>query len=615
VGWCSWYEFYERVTEADVLRQLQTLDETPALRRLVDYVQIDDGYQRGIGDWLSCNAKFPRGLAPLAADVRARGMHAGVWTAPFCVGAASALFRAHPDWVVRSPDGAPLRAHFNPTWGRDRVVYALDATHPGALAWLERTFSALRAMGFTVFKIDFLAAGVRRGTRARGTRRLFTGTPFGYPPTLRREFSRVEAYRMGLEAVRRGAGEDAFIIGCGAPIGASVGLVDAMRVSADTAERWRPRLAERLFARDWGIPSVQMALRGNVARWWAHRALWINDPDCLVIRRRGSALTDAEVATQLTVLGLTGGLLALSDDLASVDAGRLAQALRVLPPTGATGAPARVMEKAHVEAFVCRAATSLDGFHGGGRDRAVVAAINWSDRAATLDVAAAAGEAVRHSLDGTLTSTKDCTISVCFAFEFWSSRLWLLAARDGRRVPAETAPHGCLALQVETLRSAGAACGGSRAGRRDGTHDAPGASNAAKDRPETRVRLVGCTLHMTAGLDGRVRVRPASSEEGAEAAPKRTVVVEGSAARVAQTRGTLWLWLPGAGQAAAAAVEVARVGGCDARLARVGAMGPGCGLLAEGSCTAAASRLGGCVAIVEVDVTSRDEWSVAVCYR
>ena len=75
-GWCSWYHFFERVSEADVLRNLEALAAArPEIA--VDVVQIDDGYQRAIGDWLETNAKFPRGLAPLAAEIRAAGFIAG----------------------------------------------------------------------------------------------------------------------------------------------------------------------------------------------------------------------------------------------------------------------------------------------------------------------------------------------------------------------------------------------------------------------------------------------------------------------------------------------------------------------------------------------------------
>jgi hypothetical protein len=48
------------------------------------------------------------------------------------------------------------------------------------------------------------------------------------------------AYRRGLEIIRAATGPEGDLLGCGAPILPSVGLVDAMRVSPDTAPAYEP---------------------------------------------------------------------------------------------------------------------------------------------------------------------------------------------------------------------------------------------------------------------------------------------------------------------------------------------------------------------------------------
>ena len=70
-------------------------------------------------------------------------------------------------------------------------------------------------------------------------------------------------------------GENAYLLGCGAPILPSVGLVDAMRVSPDTFHE--------------GGEDGSQGLRGRMsleARAWQHGRLWTTDPDCLVARPR-----------------------------------------------------------------------------------------------------------------------------------------------------------------------------------------------------------------------------------------------------------------------------------------------------------------------------------------
>src|SRR5262249_47024222 len=54
-GWCSWYCFGPSVTAQQVRDNLDVIATTmPALR----YVQIDDGYQSAMGDWLDTGAAF-----------------------------------------------------------------------------------------------------------------------------------------------------------------------------------------------------------------------------------------------------------------------------------------------------------------------------------------------------------------------------------------------------------------------------------------------------------------------------------------------------------------------------------------------------------------------------
>ena len=142
-GWCSWYYFYTQVTEDDVVRNLRFLErhrrELP-----IDTVQIDDGYQADIGDWLTVNEKFPRGMAWLASEIKSAGFTPGLWLAPFFASATSKTFAEHPDWIIRTPAGSPVVGMHN--WEREN--YGLDGTHPGVQAWLNDLFQRdLRRLG------------------------------------------------------------------------------------------------------------------------------------------------------------------------------------------------------------------------------------------------------------------------------------------------------------------------------------------------------------------------------------------------------------------------------------------------------------------------------------
>jgi alpha-galactosidase len=113
-----------------------------------------------------------------------------------------------------------------------------------------------------------------------------------------------------------------------------VGLFDAVRVGPNTATSWAPHAwGPRVFAQDDPVsPSLRNSLRGVITRAWMHGRWWANDPDALVIRERGTELTKDEVLSQLTLVGLSGGLTFLSDDLDDLPVERRAMAATLFPP-------------------------------------------------------------------------------------------------------------------------------------------------------------------------------------------------------------------------------------------------------------------------------------------
>jgi len=73
VGWCSWYDYYQDVTAEDVRSNLQTAQKIADTVPL-NVIQIDDGYEEQIGDWLTFDPGFPEGVKPLAGRQELRQM-------------------------------------------------------------------------------------------------------------------------------------------------------------------------------------------------------------------------------------------------------------------------------------------------------------------------------------------------------------------------------------------------------------------------------------------------------------------------------------------------------------------------------------------------------------
>ena len=304
IGWCSWYHYFGKLVWTDVLENL----ETAAADRTAfpfDVFQVDDGYETDIGDWLTAKAGYP-GIDGLAGAIRERGFRAGIWAAPMSAAETSRLFAEHPGWMVAGEDGRPKPCYKG--WGK--TIYALDTTHPGVLAWLDSTFRSLRQAGFSYLKIDFLFAGAMPGVR-------------------RKRVTPIQAYRQGLRAIRRAAGRD-FLLGCGAPLLPSVGLVDGMRIGEDTAPYWKSRPS------GFQGPNAFFALKNALMRQFMHRTFWLNDPDCLLLREREIELTPNERELYALASGALDNMIIDSDRLSLLDPSARALFRRALDLRGAS---------------------------------------------------------------------------------------------------------------------------------------------------------------------------------------------------------------------------------------------------------------------------------------
>jgi alpha-galactosidase len=296
VGWCSWYHYFHEVTEAHVRANLGLARDWP-----FEVFQVDDGYQSAIGDWLVANEKFPSGVAGVAEAIDAAGYTPGIWIAPFIAAPDSTLAAEHPEFFARDLErDAPQVGMWNDIWGG--FMWGLDMTHPGARAHVAETAAALVGMGYRYLKLDFTFSAAIEGRFHDPTK-----TP-------------AERVRAGYQAVRDGAGEDTFILGCGCPLGAVVGLVDGMRIGPDVAPRWEGDGEEQLPGYDDVRPSTAAALRSTEARQFLHRRLWLNDPDCVMLRTSETELTPEQVARWAGAVGDSGGMVLVSDDLALLGA-------------------------------------------------------------------------------------------------------------------------------------------------------------------------------------------------------------------------------------------------------------------------------------------------------
>lgn len=303
-GWNSWDYYAGAVRAEDMLA-----NASEARQRFGDtmqYIVIDEGYECQWGVW-EAGWKFPQGLEAFCAQVRSEGYEPGIWTAPLMVSVYTPLFRDHPDWFVGDEKGNPFAE--NAGYG---AMVQLDITHPDVVTHIRETYARLRAAGFTYFKCDFA--------------QLLLGASTFHDPSM----SHAGMIRRLFGIIREEIGDDAYLLACGAPYEAVVGIADAHRTTGDIHNYWS---------------HIRQNIRSMQARWWMHGAVGNVDPDSPIVRSQettddrqlnrrlahnpwglggnwaaGREMNLEEAKTLLLACYASGGDLLLGDALAKLNA-------------------------------------------------------------------------------------------------------------------------------------------------------------------------------------------------------------------------------------------------------------------------------------------------------
>ncbi len=280
-GWISWFAFYDRVTEADIIETADTIAEK-LLPFGYNILQIDDGYQRGEGKpelWLEANDKFPRGLAFLASYLKSKGLVPGIWTN--VAFKQEDFVRAHQDWFVGDDSGRPGRGNW--------VEYSLDGSVREAVEEVVRPiYRGLKSQGWEYFKVDALRHLRYEGYNAHS-----------------RHFSRKKvevetAFRSYVEAIREEIGPESYLLGCWGIRPELIGLLEGCRIGTD------------------GFSYAGLAQFNS----W-NNVVWRNDPDHIQL--------DEERYRSLLVTSLTGSILLLTDKPAVYHTAAVEPARRAAP--------------------------------------------------------------------------------------------------------------------------------------------------------------------------------------------------------------------------------------------------------------------------------------------
>jgi len=316
VVYCTWYHLYKGVTE-----QKFKSNVTAAADLLKKYglnvVQVDDGWQGGSQlhgtpkkGFSKAAESFPSGMKNSAEFAKKKGFTAGIWYMPFSGDSRTAYYKDKQYLFAEGKNGKP----YNVKWGGD----AFDLSNTLTLDYVKNLARKICGeWGYKYIKVDGLWSGT--ATEQKYINRGYSNDHIGASRLSDSEVTHIQAYRKGLKALRDGAGEDVFILGCNLAqnmrtLGASIGLVDGMRIGADNAP---------------GYPEVITGARAGGRLYFLHNRIWHNDPDPLYVR---SSIPQEQARLICSWVAVSGQINSSSEDYAALPKDRL-KLLRATMPS------------------------------------------------------------------------------------------------------------------------------------------------------------------------------------------------------------------------------------------------------------------------------------------
>ena len=413
-GWNSWDYYRWTITEEEVLKNAEFIASDEVLSKHVKRIIVDDGWQYCYGEW-DANSLFPSGMHKLAQRLNRMGFTAGLWIAPTIAEPHSRIAQTEPDMLAMGRSGVPCLAYEC----MERYGFVLDPTSDKVKKFWETLFQRYARYGYRYFKLDFLAATLKAYRFAD------PNVPKG------------RLMRQIVEPIRNAVGSECRLLGCNYNFEGGTGVVDDVRIGSDIHANWG---------------AVKRNALSVAARFWAHRRLWVNDPDFSVCRGGETSddpqlhqvkplmvfvkpedanadprfymdslvslsATEAEVLLSLVIT--SGGAINLSDNLPRLNAAGLSLLRKtVSAEKGEAAVPLDLFRSSLPSCWVQRLPSHAHR----------VLLINWTSKEA------------EHSVD-----LRALNLAGRCAMDFWKDQPIRIAHG---KITARLAPHSCLLAEL-----------------------------------------------------------------------------------------------------------------------------------------------------------------------
>lgn len=411
-GYCTWYSRpHGGASDEEHIAELAEFCSKHLTKFGFNLLQIDDKWQLSRRDFTSHNPNgpYPNGMKPTAEAINASGMTAGIWFIPTGWDPNRPVFEEHQDWFVHKKNDGTI---YTVRWAGS----CLDMTHPEARKFLYEVISRItRQWGYKYIKIDGLWTGM--AVKILYPKPEYRNDNLGNAVFHNPAKTNIEAYRDGLKLVREASGNDVYILGCTISqnmrtLGASVGLVDAMRVGSDIGARWSGILS-----------GASMGTR----LYFMHNRVWHNDPDCLMLR---DPLSLDQARAWGSWIAISGQLNIASEWLPGLPDDKLDVIKRSMPNHGLCSRPIDLFESTLAQVWHLTTGT-------GQQRKDVIGLFNWDDKKT---------DTVRVDLDK--LNLPDGGSGTYVGFDYWADKF--VAPFTGA-LEAELRPASCRVISIQQL--------------------------------------------------------------------------------------------------------------------------------------------------------------------
>lgn len=340
VAWCTWYAgwmhakmaTYKNGLEKGVEENIPYVKKYFANRGGLHTMRICDDYLPH-GDWPNKTGRISGGYDRLARLISDAGIVPGVWYPTYWASTESQVFKEHPEWFAQDKDGSiwkrvsretpakkstPSKVTTSPEasgtpWTLKALynmeaVAVFDTSRPEVQQYFEDAARTWRERGFRYVTNDFLGYAM-------------SPSKF-HDPTM----TKVEVLRAGLEAVRRGLGDDVFYRTISGPIGPRMGLANDLRISGDSHG------------------DNPAAYYRTAQVWFYHRRLWLNDPSAVVCALYGEFKPIEWNRMWMSWIALSGTVMTYGEVLDELPEEYIRMYQRLFPPLPAAGRPLDIWE-------------------------------------------------------------------------------------------------------------------------------------------------------------------------------------------------------------------------------------------------------------------------------